>query len=186
MSEFEFSTVLVSVVLAIAIAEILATWGRMIRRRQHVRPYWVHVGWMALMLLLAIENWVGFWSFRGRPGWSFFEYVLMLIPSLALVVLTFVLCPDLSTERSENLEQYFYQNSSWIFGLASIYLVSLMVTYSLLRGDPWVGPLNLIRVVALSAVLTLSVTKSRKVHGAALTACFGLFVIFVFLETMGG
>ena len=185
MSEFEFSTVVVSIVLAIAIARILATWGSMIRLRHRVRPYWVHAGWSALILLLAVQNWLGYWELQDWPGFSFLQYLLILLPSLILVVLTFVVCPDLATEGVESMERNFYDNSSWSFGLAAIYLVALIASGSLLQGDSWIGQKTLLRLVGLAAVSALSVTKSRKVHSGAVAGCYALFVLFVFLDTRG-
>jgi hypothetical protein len=56
VSQFELSIVIASIIIAIAISEILATWGRMIRYRRRLRPYWVRFGWMALVLLLAVQS----------------------------------------------------------------------------------------------------------------------------------
>ncbi|MFP3947289.1 MAG: hypothetical protein ACLFWG_01035, partial [Longimicrobiales bacterium] len=53
MSELELSTVLISIVVAIAITEILTAWSRMIRLRRCVKPYRVQMGWSALVVLLC-------------------------------------------------------------------------------------------------------------------------------------
>lgn len=188
MSQFEFSIVVVSIVIAMAISEVLATLGRMIRYRGRIRPYWVHVGWMALVLLLAIQFWWSQWELREWPGWTFSEYVLSLLPFFTLVVLTFLICPDMAEEghaetnggRTE-LESYYYENASWFFGLAGAFIVQLMLINPFLRGDAWWGPENAIRLLALAAILPLSRTQSRAVHAAALLACLGLFGAFVAL-----
>lgn len=179
MSQFEFSTVLVSIMIAIAVTEILATWGRIIRLRRTVRPYWVHVGWMALVLLLAIQFWWSLWELREWPDWGFFEYLFSLLPFLTLVVLTFLLCPDLATEGHDRLDAYFFENSGWFFSLGAVFLVELMITNPMLRGEAWLGIDNGIRLAALVAVLPLAASQNRRLHGVALVACCGLFVAFV-------
>jgi hypothetical protein len=171
--------VLVSIVIAIAVTEILATWGRMIRLRGTVRPYWVHVGWMAVVLLLAIQFWWSLWELREWPDWNFFQYVLSLLPFLTLVVLTFLLCPDPTAVGEEGMEGYFFENSGWFFTLSAVFLLELMVINPVLRPDPWLGVDNAIRLLAIAAIVPLAVTKSRTVHAGALIACAALLMAFV-------
>jgi hypothetical protein len=179
VSRFEFSTVLVSIVIAIAITEILATWGRMIRQRRVVRPYWVHIGWMALVLLLAIQFWWSMWELREWPEWPFFLYVFSLLPFLTLVVLAYLLCPDPGREGQSGYESYFFENSGWFFALAVLFMAELMTTNPVLRGEPWISVENGIRSTALLAILPLTRTKNRRVHAGALLVCVVLFVAFI-------
>jgi hypothetical protein len=181
VSQFEFSIVIASIIIAIAITEILATWGRMIRYRRRFRTYWVHLGWMALVLLLAVQFWWSLWELREWPDWSFFEYVFSLVPFLTLVVMTFLLCPDPAMDGHDTLEAYFFDHAGWFFGLGAVFLFQLMLVNPLLRGEPWVGPENGIRLMAMAAVVPLARTKSRPVHAGALLACLFLFVAFVVL-----
>lgn len=183
MSRFEFSTVLLSIVIAIAVTEILATWGRIIRLRRTSRPYWVHIGWMAVLLLMAIQFWWSTWELRDWPDWSFFEYVLSLLPFLTLVVLTFLLCPDPAAVGEEGLEGYFFENATWFFALSCVFLAELMVINPMLRGDEWLGLDNAIRATAIVAILPLAFSKSRPIHAAALVGCVLLFVSFVLLSS---
>jgi hypothetical protein len=183
LSQFEFSIVIASIVIAIAITEILATWGRMIRHRRRFRPYWVHIGWMALVLLLAVQFWWSLWELRDWPDWSFFEYMFSLVPFLTLVVMTFLLCPDPAMDGHDSLESYYFEHSTWFFGLGGVFLVQLMLVNPLLRGEPWLGPENGIRLLALAAVVPLARTESRRVHAGALLACLVLFAVFVVIGT---
>jgi hypothetical protein len=59
-----------------------------------------------------------------------------------------------------------------------------MVVNPLLRGEPWVGPENGVRVLAVAPVLPLARTQSRSVHSVALLSClFFLFVVFAVIGT---
>jgi hypothetical protein len=182
MSRFEFSSVLVSIVLAIGVAEVLRTWGQMIRQRRRARPYWVHVGWMALMLLLSIQFWWSLWDLQAWPEWGFFEYVLFLLPFLTLVVLTFLLCPDLQTDVESGMEAYFFENAPWVFSLGAVFIVELMVTNPVLGVERWTGPENGIRLLGLAAIIPLAVVRRRWLHSGALLLCGGLVVAFVSLS----
>ena len=52
MSEFEFISVFVSIVLAFAMAELLMGWGRLIRAQGDVHHPFFFLGWSVWLLLL--------------------------------------------------------------------------------------------------------------------------------------
>jgi len=181
VSRFELSSVLVSIILAAAITEILRSWGQMIRHRRAVRPYWVHVGWMALILLLAMQFWWSLWELEEWPAWTFFEYVLFLTPFLTLVVLTYLICPDVERDAPNGLEAYFFDNAGWFFSLGAVFILELMVTNPLLRVEAWGAAENAVRLAGLVAIAPLAATRQRWAHSGALLVCAGLVVLFVSL-----
>jgi hypothetical protein len=50
-------------------------------------------------------------------------------------------------------------------------------------GEPWVGPENGVRVLAVAPVLPLARTQSRSVYSVALLSCLFLFVVFAVIGT---
>lgn len=57
MSEFEFISVLYSIVIAFPLSEIMAGWGKMIRRSHVLKLYLPHIGAMFLTAMLHIQFW---------------------------------------------------------------------------------------------------------------------------------
>ena len=64
MSEFEYLSLLVSIIVAFALSEIFAGWGQMIRGRDHVKVYWVHIAATLLVAALIIQFWWSAWQYR--------------------------------------------------------------------------------------------------------------------------
>ena len=87
MTQFEFTTVFISIVLAFGVSDILASWGEQIRLRKQIRIYWLHVAWSALLLVLMIQVWWSLWVLRDRTEWIFFEYLLLILPFLTLALI---------------------------------------------------------------------------------------------------
>ena len=74
MSDFEYASVVVSIVLALGIADILRFLGDTVREPGACRVYWVHFLWILVLLSLHIEFWWRMWNFR---------HVLYIGPMLA-------------------------------------------------------------------------------------------------------
>jgi len=176
MDRFEFLSVLPSIVLAIAVTEILGALGGMIRLRHDVRPHPVHVGWMGLVLVLSIQFWWSLWDRRGSAEQGFVAYLASLMPYFTLVVLAHYLTPD---PEHDDLETYYLRNARGFFLIGSTLLLELIVTDSLLHGEPWLSPNNGIRLVGMLLTLGLAQARRMSVHLLALLACYVLFAVFM-------
>ena len=114
MSQFEYVTVFVSIVMALAVAEVLAGLGRLIRERDHVRVYWVHVAWMLLAILAVTQSWWVIWNIRSHEFANFFEFLTLVVPRLIFVLVAFLLSPPISSDRPFDLYEYYFRHIRWI------------------------------------------------------------------------
>ena len=95
MTRFEFTSVLVSIVLAFALSEILSAWGRIIKYPHQLSISWPYALVSVWLGLSIIMHWFGLWSYRevhfDRASYSF----IVLCPALAIALVSHVLSPDL-------------------------------------------------------------------------------------------
>ena len=105
--------------MAIAVAELLAGLGRLIRKRDYVKIYWVHVAWMILAILAQSNSWWAIWSIRAHEFESYREFMGLVVPSLMFVVIAFLLSPPIDSNRLFDLREYYFRryggllHSSW-------------------------------------------------------------------------
>ena len=115
MTLFEFLMVIAGVVIAIAMAEIVSGWGRMMRAGTNVKFDWLHLGWSLTVLLNAMLYWVGVWAYAELE----FQYVaqtwFLVLPTLFLVLVAFSLMPDVSQISGQSLRDYFISNRRGFF-----------------------------------------------------------------------
>jgi hypothetical protein len=71
MDEFSYLSVLLSVVLGLAVTQILKGFRGLVLSRAHVRLYWPVIGWAVLVLLVCFQNWWSMFGMRNRHGWTF-------------------------------------------------------------------------------------------------------------------
>ena len=78
MSQFEYVAVLVSIIVGLALTQILRGVGRMVTTRDGPRAYWVHLIWTLYFFLLIVMFW--WWEFRlGTVEWSLGLYIVVIL-----------------------------------------------------------------------------------------------------------
>lgn len=165
MSEFEFISVFVSIVVAFAMAELLMGWGRLIRARGRIRRPFFFIGWTSWLLLLMSFHYLGIWEYQAVDFYNVGQLVMLLLPPIVLVLLTFVLTPELVPGQSIDLEDHYFDVHHWFFGLSILFLILALAADVMLPSfaSTWVSRLVLEAIMILTLVL-LFITDRRAVH----------------------
>ena len=178
MTQFEFLSVFVSIVIAFGVSDLLSSWGAQIRLRNEVRPYLVHFAWSVLLLLLMIQVWWSIWRIRPITEWTYLGYLVLVLPYLLLALIAYILTPPLA-EGERDIKRYYYQHNSWLFSLASAFIVVAIVNTNKNLGVPLLEPVNAIRGVGLLLTLSLAISKNERFHAIASGAAFLLLFVWV-------
>ena len=134
MTQFEYLSVLVSIILALGMSEVMICWARIIQRRDQVQFSLLHAFWSVFVVFMIIQFWWGFWNGRNVENWSLLGLLGVVIQCTIMVVNAILLTPDRSFKDEVNLEQIYFDNAKPFFLLASIMLVCLSVTDSFVLG----------------------------------------------------
>ena len=149
MSQFEYITVVVSIVMAFAISEVLSGLGRLVRERSRVKFYWVHVAWMVYGILWILQHWWGIWDYRSIEFTNFFSFLALVAPSLTFVLLAFLVTRTLPVDGDLELRDYYRRNQRWVFPLAAVILVELSSLRLALTDEALLHPRNAFRALAV-------------------------------------
>lgn len=185
MSEFEYLSVLISIIVALALSEIFSGWGRMIRHRDHVTVYWVHLLAMAISAVFIIQYWWAAWLYKGIVV-DFFDYFVILLAPLTFVLLALVITPQISETSTRDCRAYYFKNCRWIYFLAVLVLLELVVADLVIRGEFPITVRNLIRVIAMIFLLLLGYFKNEWFHGITLVTLAVLQILFMALNPLFG
>ncbi len=126
MSRFEFNSVLVSIMLAFAAAELVTAWGRVLREPRRFGFSWQFALLSIWLLLVLVSHWFGLWSYREVPFDAMFHSLFVLLPALTLALLAHVLTPQLDLKGPGALQQHYLSVSRTVLLLAG--LVQLLST----------------------------------------------------------
>jgi uncharacterized membrane protein YhaH (DUF805 family) len=127
MGKFEYLSVLVSIIVGLAITQLLSGIARLIQLRARIRMHGTTLCWMASLFLINVQVWwVGF-ERRANQHWDFFFFLLYLLIPILVFLLSYLVLPDLGDEDAPDLAENFAGNRTWFFGLlAAIPAVSLL------------------------------------------------------------
>ncbi len=120
MSPFEYLSVLVSIIIGLAITQLLSAAARLIQVRQRVRPHATTLLWMATLFLIDTQIWWAAFERRDYTGWNFFLFLLYLLMPILAFLLSFLVVPELGDEDEIDLAANFAGNRPWFFGLLAL------------------------------------------------------------------
>src|SRR5262245_23984908 len=123
MSKFEFTVTIVSIVIAFALSELMAGWGRILRHHPRPRIDWLFTAWSVGVLLLGVLHWSGLWFYTNASFESLTQLFALLAPPLSLVPIAFLLSPDPKADGSLDLGTYFREISRPTFFLLAAFSI---------------------------------------------------------------
>ena len=171
MTLFEFLMALASVVIAIALTEIFAGWGRLLRT--HIVPHidWLHLGWSLVIVLYAIQYWVGIWPYREIEFTFIYQVWFLIFPTLFIVLVSYAITPDIDPETSLDLRDYYMSRRAPVFiGFAAFLATSQLADVIILETSlTWWLSLPLVVIGLLPAF-----TQRISIHSSVMIFNLGL------------
>ena len=164
MTQFEFISVFVSILVAIAVTEILMGWGKLLRHRGEARVYWVHIVWTLLFLLLMVWDWYTLLHFRPVVAWTYPRFLLVLARPTVAVLAAVVIAPpaEVAGGEANDLKEFYYKQAPAFFSLGVLYYVAAFSTFLLLKGLDLTNVL--VQGLAGAVVGTLAVARRERTH----------------------
>jgi hypothetical protein len=182
MTQFEYLSVLVSIIVGLALTQLLSSAARLIQLRRRVRMHAPTLLWMPTLFLIDVQVWWVAFERRATTEWHFFGFLLYLLIPVMLFLLSYLVLPDLGDEDEADLRDNFDGNRGWFFGLlAGIGTVSLAeqaLRVGLLRFDADVA----FRVFFVALSLVMARVRSARVQ--AWNALFVLLLIMGYIAML--
>ena len=115
MDSFTYISVLLSIVLGLAVTQVLLGLRGLILTRAKVKLYSTTLIWAVIALLIPIQAWWADFSMRKNANWTFFALVIML-QAISIYMITALVLPDISGEDFVDLREHFFAHRTWLFG----------------------------------------------------------------------
>lgn len=126
MGQFEYLSVLVSIVIGLAITQLLSGTARLIQLRHRVRAHATTFCWMATLFVIDTQIWWAAFDRRGAVHWNFFAFLMFLAMPVLAFLASYLVLPELGDEDRPDLAASFDRNRPWFFGcLGAIAAMSL-------------------------------------------------------------
>ena len=181
MSLFEFLVTLYSIVTGLGLTLLVRSLGQMLESRRKTRLYWVHTGWLAIMLVSYVMVWFQLWNYRNVASWTLLEGLLLLSVPVALYLVSHLAVPELGDGSVHDMRAYYYDHHRLLQGLLALAVLLSTLAAALIL-DRWsLEPWLIARLVALAVLLPGIVSRRPRVHGAQVVLLL-LFLGFAVLE----
>jgi hypothetical protein len=159
---FDYLTILMSIVLGLAIANVLARLATVITARKRVDFYWPPIAWAIWLFFICVQHWWAQWSVRHTEHWNFGTYWLQLLVPVDLFLLSALALPERDEDGKIDLGVWYFHNRAWFFAVM-FFLPLLSILEEVARTGRMASNLNLAFLVLFDVVILVALAlRSRR------------------------
>lgn len=152
---FDYLTVLVSIVLGLAITNVLTRLATVITARHRVDFYWPPIAWAIWIFVICVQHWWAQWSVRHAHGYNFGSFWLQILVPVVLFLLSSLVLPEREENGRLDLGRWYAHNRAWFFALLCS-LPLLSIAEEIVRSGHMASMLNLAFLLAFSLIAAVA------------------------------
>lgn len=161
MSEFEYISVLLSIIFGLGISKLLGGIGVMIHRRRQGQLDLVHGLWVwNIFFLLAANWWVTFRFQIALNAWNFELFFTLLVWATFLYLPSILLFPPYMG-RDQNFGEIYERNRRWLMG-SMLGFIAMEIVQTAFRGELFTPWYYLPFVLHMGAIFLLALLFERR------------------------
>lgn len=124
MSAFDYLSVLFSVIMGLALTQILKGLRALMLARSRVRLYSPALIWAALVILIVAGAWWGMFAMRNFAEWTFAMYAVVVFQITLIYLVAGLAIPDIPAEGVVDMREMYFAHKGWFFGLFALAVVA--------------------------------------------------------------
>jgi hypothetical protein len=157
MDAFSYLSVLLSIILGLAITQVLQGYRSLLLSRARVKLYAPPVIWSVLLVVFATQSWWASFGLAAFHGWTFAIFSVVLLQAMLLYMMTALVFPDMATGEID-LRAHYYHEARPFFAIA-IAMLCVSIGKDVMVGGRLPAPANLgfhlfFAVIAAIAIIT--------------------------------
>lgn len=171
---FSYLSVLLSIILGLAITQVLQGYRSIILARGGVRLSSPALIWSVLILLFAAQAWWASFGLREKAHWDFLSFAVILLQMILLYMLAALVFPDIEAGGTVDLIEHSGKYKRAFYG----FLIAMLVTSiakTLVIDHKLPSPTNLgFHLLMITIAVAGMFGKSHRLHlTIALVAAIG-------------
>jgi multidrug transporter EmrE-like cation transporter len=129
MTVFEYLMVMTSIVLAVALTQLLRGMTE-VWRSQH--RYWPQLSWAIVLSVVTVQIWWAFWDLHQVEEWTAYGFVTILCFPVLIYLATAILMPQRQAVDTDWREYFVAQRRDFLVLLAIFVIASMLLSWVLL------------------------------------------------------
>lgn len=125
---FSYLSVLLSIIIGLAVTQILQGFRARMLSHARVRRYWPTQAWAAIILVVCTQTWWAMFDLRHRVDWQFDDFMVLLAQTIVTYLVAGLVFPDFPQGHPVDLREHYFTQRRRFFGL-----LLGMVSTSILR-----------------------------------------------------
>jgi len=181
MDAFSYLSVLMSVVLGLAIQQILQGYRAIALARRRVRLYWPTIAWSVLLLAMIAQHWWASFGLAAPREWTFPAFAVILVTAALIYMMAALVLPDVGADGSMDLRDHYWREVPTFFAVGAAAVLSSIVREIILEGRPPLGFNLVFHIIFLAMTLTAIAVRREWLHKLFAGTMVGLFLIYISL-----
>ena len=182
---FAYLSVLLSIILGLAIAEVLQGYGSLLLSRSRVRLYAPPLIWSVMMLLMATQFWWASFGLANREHWDFAAFSAVLLQTVMMYMGASVILPKPGSDEPIDLKAHYYREATPFFTFGLLFLLVGFVKDWLLD-QSFVRPLSLPFMAFFTGMTALALIVRKPIVHEVIAPVMAIavttFFLFLFME----
>ena len=164
MDAFSYLSVLLSIILGLAITQILKGMRGLALARARVIVYGPTLGWAALLMLICVQGWWSMFGLREVAVWTFPKFAIVLLQTITTYMLAALVLPDFFGDEVTDLHEHYFAHRRLFFGLFMLALLISLAKDLVLTGHVTDNANLAFHLCFLAAAATGAMTAKEWYH----------------------
>ena len=185
MDAFSYLSVLLSIVLGLAVTQLLSGFAALVHARRRIAMYWPVPVQMASTLLITVQVWWAMFGMRWVGHWTFAAFLIVLAQAISVYLMAAFITPEVGNEAQIDMREVYFRESRWFFGSILAALAISLTKNRLLSGSFQSG-LDLaghvvFAAIALAGFISRSDILHKLIAPLSLLA-YGIYIALLFVS----
>jgi hypothetical protein len=107
MDAFSYLSVLLSIILGLALTQLLQGLRGIALHRTRVRLYLPVLAWATTLMLIFVQTWWAMFGLRRHTEWSFIQFFIVILHTVLLYMLAAIVLPDFRGDDAVDLREHY-------------------------------------------------------------------------------
>jgi hypothetical protein len=184
MESYSYLSVLLSIILGLAITQVLQGFRGLILTRAKVKLYPPTLLWSGLALLIAIQGWWANFALRLYANWTFEAFIVIILHAISVYMVAALVLPTVTEDAFVDLRDHYFAHRSWFFGALLAISVFSAAKELALYGRLPIGMNGAFHLIFALAALSAAIIRREWFHKLLAPGLGLLFLFYIALLFM--